>query len=107
MCIRDSRITTLLSWLPELAAKTEDEMVEAYGSHVCTICYPSAPSHASFIRDNEEEARKAAEKAAAECPGSRSYDHDSSGLMYYQPRARCNHCRQIVSATSTGKLRAH
>lgn len=101
------RPTTPLGWLPELADKSESEMVEAHGAMVCTVCYPSAPTHPAFIRDAEAAAQAAAEKAEAECPGSRSYDHDSSGLNYFQPRARCNHCGQVISATSTGKLRAH
>lgn len=92
--------TTIVSWLPELSGHGEDEIVAAAGMMACTICYPTAPVEALRAADR-------AKKAEGECPGSRTWDHDSSGLMYYSPRARCNHCRQTVSATSTGKLRAH
>lgn len=37
------RPTTRIGWLPELAAETEKEAVEAYGSVMCTKCFPSAP----------------------------------------------------------------
>lgn len=37
------RETTRIGWLPELAAETEKEAVDAYGSVICTICFPSAP----------------------------------------------------------------
>lgn len=92
--------TTLISWLPELSGHSEDEIVEHAGVNACTVCYPSAPV----------EALRAAELAAkreGECPGSRSYEHDSSGVRYHSPRAKCNHCRQTISLTSTGKMRAH
>lgn len=92
--------TTIIGWIPEQSGMTEAEIVEAAGVHACTICYPSAPVDA--LR-----AALAAAKAEGECPGSRTYDHDSSGLMYYSPRAKCNHCHRTVSATKTGKLRAH
>lgn len=92
--------TTQIGWLPEQSGWDEAAIVEAAGVHACTICYPSAPVEALRVAE-------AAAKAASECPGSRSYDHDSSGLRYASPRARCNHCGATVSATSTGKLRAH
>lgn len=92
--------TTIVGWLPEQSGWDEARIVEAAGIHACTICYPSAPVDA--LR-----AAEAAEKRAGQCPGSGTHDHDSSGLRYYQPRARCNHCGHIVSVTSTGKLRAH
>lgn len=37
------RITTEISWLPELSGETEKEAVDAYGSTLCTKCFPSAP----------------------------------------------------------------
>lgn len=92
--------TTLVSWLPEQSGWDEEKIVEAAGVHACTVCYPSAPVEA--LR-----AAALAASRAGECPGSRTYDHDSSGLQYMQRRARCNHCHKTVSATSTGKLRGH
>lgn len=92
--------TTLISWLPEQSGLTEAEIVEFAGIVACTVCYPTAP--VEFLR-----AEAAAAKAASQCPGSGTWDHNSSGLRYAQRRARCNHCHQTISATSTGKLRAH
>lgn len=92
--------TTRVAWLPELSGQDEDTIVEAAGVHACTVCYPTAPVEA--LR-----AAEAAAKRATQCPGSGTYEHDSSGLRYASPRARCNHCHQVTSATSTGKLRAH
>ena len=94
------RPSTSILWIPEVSGKTEDEIVEYAGIHACTVCYPTAPVDA--LR-----AAEAAAKAATSCPGSGTWDHDSSGLRYNSPRAKCNHCRATVSATSTGKLRAH
>lgn len=93
-------LTTLVGWLPEQSGWDEDAIVAAAGVHACTFCYPSAPVE-------ELRAAEAAAKKALQCPGSGTWDHDSSGLMYCSPRARCNHCHEVVSATSTGKLRAH
>lgn len=92
--------TTLIGWLPEQSGWDEDAIVDAAGIHACTICYPSAPVDA--LR-----AAEAAAKKATQCPGSGTWDHDSSGLRYCSPRAVCNHCRQTTSVTSTGKLRGH
>lgn len=93
-------ITTLVAWLPEQSGWDEAKIVEAAGVNACTVCYPSAPVEA--LRAAELAAKK-----ATQCPGSGTWDHDSSGLQYHQRRARCNHCGQTISATSTGKLRAH
>lgn len=92
--------TTLIAWLPEQSGWDEDKIVEAAGVNACTVCYPTAPVEA--LRAAELAAKK-----ATQCPGSGTWDHDSSGMRYSQRRARCNHCGQTISATSTGKLRAH
>lgn len=100
------RPTTLFNWLPDLSGLTEADAVAAHGAVLCTVCYPSAPVH--FTNAFElAAAEKAAEKKATQCPGSGTWDHDSSGLQYCSPRARCNHCGQTTSVTSTGKLRGH
>lgn len=98
--------TTSFSWLPELSGLTEKDAVDAHGAILCTVCFPSAP--VEWTNQHELEAQaKAAEKAKTQCAGSGTWDHDSSGLRYASPRARCNHCHQTVSVTSTGKLRGH
>ena len=98
--------TTRFGWLPELSGLTEKDAVDAHGALLCTVCFPTAP--VEWTNKYEVEA---AEKAAAEadtlCPGSGTWDHDSSGLMYAQRRAVCNHCHQTVSCTSTNKMRKH
>lgn len=37
------RATTTFGWLPELSGKNEAEAVEAHGSVLCSVCFPSAP----------------------------------------------------------------
>ncbi len=37
------RITTLITWLPELSGETEAEAVAEHGAMLCTKCFPSAP----------------------------------------------------------------
>lgn len=91
--------TTSFAWLPTLSGLTEAEAVAEHGTILCSVCYPSAPV--------EWTVGKQVEAPPDQCPGSGTYDHDSSGVMYYQPRARCNHCGQTTSVTSTGKLRKH
>lgn len=92
--------TTIVAWLPEQSGWDEEKIVEAAGMMACTFCYPSAPVDA--LRAAHE-----AEKKKGQCPGSGTHEHDSSGLRYMSPRARCNHCGQTTSVTSTGKLRGH
>lgn len=99
-CCSTLHVTTLISFLPEQSGLSEDEIVALAGVQACTVCYPSAPVDAL-------KAALAAEKAKTECPGSRTHDHDSSGLRFHSRRAKCNHCEQTISVTSTNMLRAH
>lgn len=92
--------TTIISWLPEQSGWDEEKIVEAAGMMACTFCYPSAPVDA--LRAAFE-----ASKMEGLCPGTGTWDHDSSGMRYASPRARCTHCGQTTSVTSTGKLRRH
>jgi len=96
------RFDTSFSWLPTLSGLTEAEAVAEHGAILCTVCFPSAP-----VEWTNQYELEAAAKAADKCPGSGTYDHNSSGLDYYSPRAECNHCGHTISATSTGKLRSH
>lgn len=57
--------TTRFTWLVDLAAKDEAEIVELAGERACTVCYPTAPTLRSFEKASplfteEEAARKAA-----------------------------------------------
>ena len=105
-CNRSTSAPTQFSWLPELSGLGEKDAVDAHGALLCTVCFPTAPVEWTNKYEVEEAAKKA-EKAKTQCPGSGTHDHDSSGLQYYSPRARCNHCHQTTSVTSTGKLRGH
>lgn len=99
--------TTQFAWLPALSGASEDEAVLEYGESMCTVCFPSAPTSTAY---QEAVAARIARDATAEgarCVGSLTRDHDSSHVNYYSPRATCDHCGQIVSVTSTGKLRRH
>lgn len=99
-------ITTSFSWLPELSGLSEKDAVDAHGAILCTVCFPSAP--VEWTNQHELEAlERTAAKAKTQCPSSGTWDHDSSGLQYASPRAKCNRCQQTVSVTSTGKLRGH
>lgn len=93
------RMTTAFSWLPELSGLTEADAVAAHGPLLCTVCYPTAPL--AWTQGIEKPADP------DKCPGSGTREHDSSGLRYYSPRAKCNHCHKTTSVTSTGKLRGH
>jgi hypothetical protein len=101
------RPTTWLTWLPELADASEDEMVAKHGMQACTHCFPSAPAHPLFGQQLAEAKAKAEAKAASRCSGSGTYDHGNERANLYSPRAVCTHCHQLVSITSTGKLRNH
>lgn len=38
------RSATVFSWLPELSGLTEADAVAAHGAHLCTVCFPTAPT---------------------------------------------------------------
>lgn len=51
---------------------------------------------------------EAAAKAAGNCPGSGTYEHDSSRMRFaYYKGGICKHCKKFVTCSSTGKMRAH
>lgn len=102
MSCQTCRFDTSFSWLPSLSGLSEKDAVDAHGAILCTVCFPSAP-----VEWTNQYELDAAAKAADKCPGSGTYDHNSSGLSYYQKRAECNHCGHTISVTSTGKLRGH
>jgi hypothetical protein len=40
--------TTRYMWLPSLSGKGQDEAVDAYGSEMCSICFPTVLTHPSY-----------------------------------------------------------
>lgn len=38
------RSATVFTWLPELSGLTEADAVAAHGAHLCTVCFPTAPT---------------------------------------------------------------
>lgn len=95
----NGREPTKFGWLPELSALTEADAVAEHGALLCSACFPSAPTEWTDFYE-----RKAAERKAAQCSGSGTWDYPSGTRRRYVP---CDHCGEMVSITSTGKLRAH
>lgn len=99
---------TQFGWLPALSGLTEAEAVAEHGAILCTVCFPSAPVEWTNGREVE-----AAAKKAAQCAGSGTYDWERAARergekpSYGRRYQHCPHCEQLVSITSTGKLRAH
>jgi hypothetical protein len=58
---------TQFAWLPALSGLTEAEAVEAHGSILCSVCFPSAPvewTNGTSKASQEAKAQRAADKAA-------------------------------------------
>lgn len=90
--------STQIGWLPELSGESEAEAVAAYGTVLCTHCFPSAPV---------EWTTKAPKPADPnECSGSRKYV-PGANMRLCSPRGTCPDCGETVSVTSTGKARKH
>ncbi|WP_053122708.1 hypothetical protein [Mycolicibacterium conceptionense] len=95
----NGREPTKFAWLPELSALTEADAVAEHGALLCSACFPSAPTEWTNFYE-----KRAAEKKAAQCPGSGTWDYPRGTRRRYVP---CDRCGDMVSITSTGKLRAH
>ncbi|WP_293003755.1 hypothetical protein [Mycobacterium sp.] len=95
---RSLHVTTEIGWLPELSGETEADAVSAYGSVLCTYCFPSAPVEWTT------KAPKAADPA--QCPGSGHYA-PGANLRLCSPRGTCPECGSTVSVTSRGNARKH
>lgn len=92
------RLTTRIGWLPDLSGESEADAVAAYGTVLCSKCFPSAPV---------EWTTKAPKPLdPSECPGSRKYV-PGANLRLCSPRGTCPECGQHVSVTSTAKARKH
>ncbi len=89
---------TQIGWLPDLSGESEAEAVTAYGSVLCTHCFPSAPVEWTT------KAPKAVDPAL--CPGSKNYV-PGADLRLCSPRGTCPECCQLVSVTSRGNAGKH
>lgn len=91
------RPSTRIGWLPSVSGLTEEEAVAEHGETLCTICYPSAPTHLTkrleFVDPNV-------------CTAPRDPDGKASNPRAYSRWATCT-AGHRVSVTSTGKLRKH
>ena len=96
--------TTTFNWLPELSGLTEKDAVEAYGPHLCSVCFPSAPVEWTV---------GTAKDTTNQCPGSATYEYTNFRQTSYtgSGRADCNHCGGTFPVAATrsgpGKLRKH
>jgi hypothetical protein len=113
--------TTTYGPMPELSGQTEADAVDALGSNLCSVCFPSAPVEHQGGKFTQAEAEKIAagglkvareiraKKAAAEkdaCPGSgKPFADQFRGGRY----GKCRHCHTTQAATSaySGVARKH
>ncbi len=98
------RPSTLIAWLPELSGATEEQIIAHAGHMACTVCYPDAPAHPSFIAGAEQAAKDAESRQAARCPGSGQHPADPDWRRRYQP---CPECGGMFGTSPAGKLRPH
>lgn len=92
------RITTRIGWLPDLSGESEADAVAAYGTVLCSKCFPSAPVEWTTQAPKPLDPN--------ECSGSRKYV-PGANLRLCSPRGTCPECGQYVSVTSTAKARKH
>ena len=86
-------------WLPELAALTEVEAVEAHGAILCTVCYPSAPVEwTNGAKPGDE----------LVCPGSGTSPAYRDIDWRYR-EAKCTHCGKVtpLNRDGDGPFRKH
>ena len=83
---------TRYAWLPDLSGLTEADAVEAHGTRLCSICYPSAPVEWTILPVKEDPKK---------CPGSgRPATIDRRGSW-------CPECGTWVRATNLGTTPRH
>lgn len=104
-CNKSWNNPTQFGWLPGLSGKSDADAVKEQGALLCTVCYPDAPTE--WTNHYEQ---KAAEKKAAACEGSGTWDYprETARTGYYTGNyGVCTHCNQRITITSTGKMRSH
>lgn len=94
---RSLRITTRIGWLPEVSGDTEKEAVEAYGTILCTHCFPTAPVEWTIGNQDTD---------PSTCPGSGDYVPNVN-MRRVSKYGTCTTCSETVSVTSLGKARKH
>lgn len=111
------RFTTTFGWMPQLSGKTEADAVKTCGPALCSVCFPSAPTEHQMAKLSKKQVEDllagktiTQEPKKEMCPGSGKYfnrDLPHRTGYAYGNSATCEHCRERVSITSTGKIRAH
>jgi hypothetical protein len=87
---------TRFGWLPKLSGLTEKDAVEAHGTILCSVCFPTAPVEWTVGPQKSH------------CPGSgRSVERNSASTVY-RPWALCPECGKAQSLTTRGsRIRKH
>jgi hypothetical protein len=124
-CNKGRSSSTFALWA-ELSGVEIDAAVDKLGPALCSVCYPTAPvawqdavripaSLALVLLDKGGDAfeaaqavaaKKAADKAAAQCLGSGTYVPLLPGQRYTDYRT-CGHCGQKVKVLTNANLRKH
>lgn len=90
--------TTQFGWLPALSGLTEADAVEAHGTRLCSVCFPTAPVEWTVGLAKPEG-----------CAGTGTYGVGKDGAEpTWRDRYRfCETCNDYVAVTSRGVLRKH
>jgi 8-oxo-dGTP pyrophosphatase MutT (NUDIX family)/GNAT superfamily N-acetyltransferase len=123
------RPTTKFAWLPHLSGKSEGEAVEQHGPHLCTHCYPSAPTE--WKQDPAETRKKEKQESGQYCAGGKATSYpdaeerarrkaehpqgkvrlDPGEAMYTGQRGgyqgRCPTCSTIQKVKNSGDFYQH
>lgn len=91
------RPTTRLGWLPELSGESEADAVAAHGPTLCTHCFKSAP--VEWTTQHQVIDPLACLGGSVVSGSFRRRMHGGIGV--------CGECGQLVTVTSTGKVRKH
>lgn len=92
------RITTRISWLPQLSGESEAEAVALHGTVLCSKCFSSAQTEWTTQAPEPVDPKL--------CPGSKEYVRDAD-MRLYSPRGTCPECGQWISVTKSGLARKH
>jgi hypothetical protein len=97
------RPRTTYGWLPGLSGLTEKDAVEAHGTILCSVCFPTAPTEWTVGNKPKVDPNQ--------CPGSGTSDFDQDTYRRMgisgNGRARCTHCGTFQGVTTNYNLRKH
>jgi hypothetical protein len=93
-CNHRGRLTQF-GWLPDLSGLTEKDAVDAHGTILCSVCFPTAPVEWTVGPAPVDDGR---------CPGSGT---NVDGLGYGTSYAPCPSCQKMVTATRKAGIRKH